>query len=150
MAQVHYKSVIDWSVQRDLVRVNPSFHGRQRNDCVLIKVNDKEYTIGQLLTMFTITVAKTPYKLAYILPFDVRIDRRQLLARRRDKDLRFTRVHARRRLDSVLVDIHTIERGCLLVPDHGNEAGDFIVIEVTDQDMWWQFKSLQLGVNLRL
>lgn len=133
-----------------MVRVNPMFHGHARNDCVLIKVNKTHYTIGRLLTMFSITFDETKYELAHVLPFDKPLDGRYTTSRTRDKDLRFIRVRARRRQESVLVNIHSIERGSLMVPDHGNEVGDFIVIDVTDQDMWWRFKSLQLGVNLRL
>lgn len=142
--------MIDWDTQRDLVRVHTSFHGRPRNDYVLIRVTTTQYTIGQLLTMFSIRVEDTVYELAHVLIFDNPIDRRQVLARRRDKDLRFIRLRVRKRIDSVLIDTQTIERGCLLVQDHGNDPNDFMVIDVIDPDIWWRLKSIQLGVNLRL
>lgn len=133
-----------------MVRVSPSFHGRPRNDWVLIKANDTEYVIGQLLTIFSVTLGDIKHVLAHVLPYDARIDRRLTLYQRRDKDLRFLRVRARKRVDSVFIDVQTIERGCLLVQDHGNDPNDSIVVDVTDQDMWWRFKIKKLGLNVAL
>lgn len=150
LVRVRYRSLIDWTTQRDLLRVSPSFHGQPRNDWVLIKATDKQYVIGQLLTIFTLTLGDITHSLAHVLPLDANFDHRASLSRTRDKDLRFIRVRARRQLESVILDVQSIERGCLLVQDHGNDPNDYIVIDVTDQDMWWRFKVRKLGYNIKM
>ncbi|KAF8516937.1 hypothetical protein BU17DRAFT_67218 [Hysterangium stoloniferum] len=36
---IHYTSLEDWKVKKDIARCNPSFHGHPRYDCILINTN---------------------------------------------------------------------------------------------------------------
>ncbi|KAH9477174.1 hypothetical protein JR316_0011092 [Psilocybe cubensis] len=108
LARIHYQSIINWSFERDMVRVSASFHHQPRNDYVLIKSDTNNYCFAQLLFMYSVYVDDTPHHLALVLPFDEPIDRRTVLARKRDKDLRFLRVRARRRTNSIVIDLQRI------------------------------------------
>uniref|UniRef100_A0A8H7XUW4 Uncharacterized protein n=1 Tax=Psilocybe cubensis TaxID=181762 RepID=A0A8H7XUW4_PSICU len=139
LARIHYQSEIDWSAQRDMVRVSKSFHKRPRNDYVLLALDHQKYCFAQLLFMFIVSLDdKTEWPLALILPLDEPVDQRTNLARRRDKDLEFLRVRARRRTNSAIIDVRSIVRGGLLIPDFGNDANEFIVMDSLDPDMWWR------------
>ncbi|KAG1795406.1 uncharacterized protein HD556DRAFT_1431701 [Suillus plorans] len=40
--KVHYESTADWKLATDYLRCNPSFHGKERRDCTLIRTLDKD------------------------------------------------------------------------------------------------------------
>ena len=143
-----YESKINLSVQKDILRVNPQFHGRPRFDCVLIQAHQDDYIFARLLQVFTITYQTRRHSLALVLPFDNRIP---LLNRGRDRDLRFTRVISRPRSTCVVIDVETIIRGALIVEDYGADLGNsFIIVDVVDADMWWRMKSVKLAYKVAL
>lgn len=102
--------------------------------------------LAQLLEVFGITFRGQQYYMALILPFDRPIS---LLNRRRDKDLRLTRVRSRKRSESAVVDTETIIREALLteVYDHPDE---YFVLDVIDDDFWWRMKSVSLAQNINM
>uniref|UniRef100_A0A8H7XPR9 Uncharacterized protein n=1 Tax=Psilocybe cubensis TaxID=181762 RepID=A0A8H7XPR9_PSICU len=150
LARIHYQSIINWSFERDMVRVSASFHHQPRNDYVLIKSDTNNYCFAQLLFMYSVYVDDTPHHLALVLPFDEPIDRRTVLARKRDKDLRFLRVRARRRTNSIVIDLQRIVRGGLLAADFGHDANEFIIIDTADPDMWWRLKLITLSTHVQV
>jgi len=102
MLKVNYNGILNSRETRtDILRVNPHFHGHMRYDYILIKVNNNCCMFGQLLEVFGITFRGRKYYMALVIPFDRPVP---LLNRRRDKDLRLTRVRSRRRSQSVIVD----------------------------------------------
>lgn len=126
--KVFYESSIDWSLQHNILRVNPNFHNRPRNDYVLIQAHVDDYIFAQLLQIFSIQYKDRMHHLALILPMDNPVP---LLNRGRDRDLQFTRVIARPRSSCVLVDVETVVRGALIVRDYS--------------DLWWRMKSIKLA-----
>lgn len=79
--------------------------------------------------------------MALVLPFDIP---RAALNRRRDKELRFTRVHPRARAQSVFIDTNSIIRGALLAQDGLSDRGEYLVVNFIDQDMWARLKIIEL------
>jgi hypothetical protein len=102
--------------------------------------------LAQLLEVFGITFRGREYYMALILPFDRPVP---LLNRRRDKDLRLTRVRSRKRSESAVVDTETIIRGALLTQecDHPDE---YFILDAIDDDFWWRMKSVSLAYNVNM
>jgi len=102
--------------------------------------------LAQLLEVFGITFRGRVYYMALILPFDRPIP---LLNRRRDKDLRLTRVRSRKRLESAVVDTETIIRGALLTQEY-DHPDEYFVLDAVDDDFWWRMKSVSLAQNINM
>lgn len=94
--------------------------------------------------------------MALIHPYDVPAS---LFNRRRDTELQLTRVRARprqvarsiNRSQTVFINVESIVRGCLLVPDHTSPTKDeYFIVNFIDQDMWTRMKSLKLGYHVNL
>jgi hypothetical protein len=102
--------------------------------------------LAQLLEVFGITFRAKEYYMALILPFDRPIP---LLNRRRDKDLRLTRVRSRKRLESAVVDTETIIRGALLTQEY-DHPDEYFVLDAVDDDFWWRMKSVSLAQNINM
>jgi len=133
-------------VWTDILRAHPQFHGRPRYDYVLIKVSDTQCMLAQLLELFGIAFRGKQYYMALILPFDRPIP---LLNRRRDNDLRLTRVRSRKRSESAVVDTETIIRGALLTEEY-DHPGEHFVVDAIDDDFWWRMKSVKLAQNINM
>ena len=73
-----------------------------------------------------------------------------MVNRPRDKALRFTRVQARPRASTVIIDTCSIIRGGLLVRDFASPGNEYLVIEFIDEDMWSRLKNIDLVTNTRL
>jgi len=84
--------------------------------------------------------------MALILPFDRPIP---LVNRRRDRDLRLTRVRSRKQLESAVVDTETIIRGALLTQEY-DYPGEYFILDAIDDDFWWRMKSVSLAQNINL
>lgn len=135
-------------MQSNLVRANPNFHNRPRYDFVLIKVDEAQHIFAQLVYIFGIQVDEKPYYLALVTPFDAVPS---LFNRKRDGDLRLTRVRARPRSEAVIISTESIVRGGLLVEDFGSPIdGEHLVIDFIDGDMWWRMKHLTLARKVNL
>ena len=102
--------------------------------------------LAQLLEVFGITFREKEYYMALILPFDRPIP---LLNRRRDKDLRLTRVRSRKKSESAVVDTETIIRGALLTQEY-DHPDEYFVLDAVDDDFWWRMKSVSLAQNINM
>ncbi|KAJ6476594.1 hypothetical protein DFH09DRAFT_1253495 [Mycena vulgaris] len=120
----------------DYLRCNPKFHGHPRYDCVLIKTAGEPF-FAQLIYPFSCTVEKKSHAFALVLPLDAPTGRLS----RKDRVLRFHRVHAKPRKNSEFISVHSIIRGALLAPDF-DKPGEFIVVDVVDGVMSLRLKSL--------
>lgn len=85
--------------------------------------------------------------MALVLPFDTP---RAAANRRRDKELRFTRVHPRARAQSVFINTNAIIRGALLAADGLSSEGEYLVVNFIDQDMWARLKTIKLINHARI
>jgi len=144
LLKVNYISVVDWHQKTDLIRVHPNFHGRERQDCVLVAAGNNEYFFAQLLYVFGVFVANETRHMALIMPMDERIPRNERV--QSDKVFRFRRVRARHISKTAFIDVESIVWGAVLVKANDSENHDeFISFDVIDEDMWWRMKSVMLA-----
>ena len=116
----------------------------------MIKVgteNSNEGIFVQILQIFTLLFHGTKLAMALVLPFDIP---KLMVNRPRDEALRFTRVQARPRASTVIIDTRSIIRGGLLVRDFASPGNEYLVIEFIDEDMWSRLKNIDLVTNTRL
>lgn len=85
--------------------------------------------------------------MALVLPFDVPPAAQN---RRRDRELRFTRVHPRARAKSLFINTNAIIRGALLAEDRLSNEGEYLVVNFIDQDMWSRLKTMELVNHARI
>ncbi|RDB28873.1 hypothetical protein Hypma_015251 [Hypsizygus marmoreus] len=136
--KVSYESMVDWQTQTDYLRRSPNFHGRQRNDYVLVNGVDKKF-FAQLLLIFSCRVDDTEFKMAYIYPLDAPPG---TIHRRRDRDLGFYRLRSRLRKDCMFISVESIIRGALIAKDYAKD-GDYLVVDCVDADLWRRMKQLR-------
>ena len=131
----YYDSLVDWKLQIDYLRCNPSFHERPWFDCAIIYRGDGYY-FAQLLYLFTYKFQGITFPIALIQPFmDVSV------LRKKDRELHLHRLRPKTCGDSIFILARSIRRGAFLVPalDHPN---DLIVVDVIDTDMFLQIRSM--------
>ncbi|KAJ3505987.1 hypothetical protein NLJ89_g7124 [Agrocybe chaxingu] len=147
--KVIFSSVIDWRWNSHILRAYPIFYDKPRYDFALVKLSDdlKKCMLVQIIYPFKIMYNSTTHHLALVIPFDVP---KMPANRARDNSLRLTRVHPRRRSDAVVIDTNSIIRGVLLVEDPGSPAGERLLVNFTDEDIWVRMKSVELPINVRL
>lgn len=142
---------MEWTYKADILQCNPNFHHQERYDYALIKVDTNSFIFAQLLFIFTINFQEKTHQLVLILPMDVPTP---LANQVRDTTLRFTRILARPYSRSVIVNIDTLVRGALLVPEYGAPFEiahtSHIVVDTIDADMWWRIKSIQLEHHVKI
>ncbi|KAJ6563330.1 hypothetical protein DFH09DRAFT_1477164 [Mycena vulgaris] len=134
--KVHYQSLSTWNSTADHLRCNPKFHGHPRCDSVLVKTAGEPF-FAQLIYPFSCPVEKKSHAFALVLPLDVPTGRLS----RKDRVLRFHRVHAKPRKNSEFISVHSTIRGALLTPEF-DKPGEFIVVDAADGDMSLRLKSL--------
>ncbi|KAF8956124.1 hypothetical protein BDZ97DRAFT_1907300 [Flammula alnicola] len=139
--KVAFTSLVDWHLNTNILRANPNFHNRPRYDYALVKVHGNECIFVQILYIFSIDHVGERYNLALVLPIDVP---RMLQNRTRDEALRLRRIKPRPRASSLFIDANSIIRGGLLVDDYASDAGEFLVVDFIDEDMWMRMKSTVL------
>ncbi|KAJ7686006.1 hypothetical protein B0H17DRAFT_1169830 [Mycena rosella] len=137
--KVHYDSLSTWTSTADYLRCNPKFHGHPRYDGVLVKTANKPF-FAQLIYMLSCTVEEKSHAFALVLPLDAPTG----WLSRKDKALRFHRLHAKPRKNAEFISVHSIIRGALFAPDFDN-PGEFIVCDVADGDMSLRLKALYPG-----
>lgn len=129
--------------------MNPNFHSRERYDCALIS-SGGGFVICRLLGVFEVRHEGDQTELALVLPFDEQVVGLTAHERKRDSDLRFTRVRSRKLEDSALIPVESIVRGALVVPDNSSTSGrDYIVMDVVDADFWLRMRVDKLGTALK-
>lgn len=132
-----YESKATWDVCVDFLRCNPKFFGHPRYDCVLIRTVDK-FIFARLVLIFAIKIGGSYHPIALVRPFDAYLGPR----RRKDKELGLYRVGMK--TSSEFVPLRSIVRGALLVPDFDEQcAGEFIVVDVIDSDMFLRVREMQ-------
>ncbi|KAF8427202.1 hypothetical protein L210DRAFT_3614939 [Boletus edulis BED1] len=142
--KVNYESAVDWRLATDYLRCNPSFHGNQRYDCVLISTQDRHgnttHIFARLLMMFRYVLNgnQDPLDLALVQPMDAPTGNQCVL----DHDLGFTRLRARPTARSEFISLRSVVRGALLVPDF-RHAGDFFLVDYVDGDWFLRAKQLR-------
>lgn len=127
-----------WKLVTDYLRCNPSFHGRARNDGVIISLGGDDVFFAILEYVFTCAVGEDVQPLALIHPLDARTGTRL----RKDKDLGLYRVRAQPLPSCRFVSVHCIIRGAMLVPDQEN-YGDYFVVDTVDTDMFLRMKTVK-------
>ncbi|KAG2096721.1 uncharacterized protein F5147DRAFT_747547 [Suillus discolor] len=125
--KVNYESFIDWKLATDYLRCNPSFYGHEWRDCTLIRSHNKD---GNDRNIFYV-VSEQTLDLALVQPMDSLLSTRCTA----DRDLRFTRLHARPTASSEFISLHSIIHGALLVPSYDSNT-DFFVVDYVDTDMF--------------
>ncbi|KAF8427564.1 hypothetical protein L210DRAFT_3614930 [Boletus edulis BED1] len=142
--KVNYESAVDWRLATDYLRCNPSFHGNQRYDCVLISTQDRHgnttHIFARLLMMFRYVLNgnQDPLDLALVQPMDAPTGNQCVL----DHDLGFTRLCTRPTARSEFISLRSVVRGALLVPDF-RHAGDFFLVDYIDGDWFLRAKQLR-------
>ncbi|KAJ7102054.1 hypothetical protein C8R44DRAFT_747072 [Mycena epipterygia] len=132
--KVHYEHLGNWTSSADYLRCNPSFHGHSRYDGALFKTTDGHIFV-QLIYMFSCTVEKKSHPFGLVLPLDTRA------IGRKDRLLRFHRVHAKPRKNAEFISVHSIIRGVLLAPDFDN-YGEFFIVDIVDTDISLRLKDM--------
>ncbi|KAG2128339.1 uncharacterized protein EDB93DRAFT_1096048, partial [Suillus bovinus] len=136
--RIHYESLVDWRMHRDLLQCNPKFYGSPRYNCVLVNTADKPF-FARLVYMFSCSIGGTDFPLALIHPYDVSIPSSR---RRRDNDLGLWRVQAKPRLSSEIISVQSIIHGVTLT-SNPETPGDYFVIHTVDNDIFLLIKALQ-------
>ncbi|KJA19656.1 hypothetical protein HYPSUDRAFT_56508 [Hypholoma sublateritium FD-334 SS-4] len=86
--KAYFPSVVDWTINCNILHASPDFHRKPRHDYALVKVHADQCIFVQILYMLHVTYKDIDYHMALVLPFDVP---RAAINRRRDNELRFTR-----------------------------------------------------------
>ncbi|KAH9961701.1 hypothetical protein BGW80DRAFT_1181151, partial [Lactifluus volemus] len=123
--RVVYESKVDWKQYVDLLYCSPSFHNRERRDCVIVRTTNG-YFFAQLLLIFTCSVANTTYPICLVQPLDAHIGTHTA----KDRDLRLHRIRARPNITEFIF-AQTIVRGAPIIQDF-RRAGDYYVMDVAD------------------
>ncbi|KAJ7708057.1 hypothetical protein B0H17DRAFT_1156021 [Mycena rosella] len=92
---------------------------------------------AQLISLFSCMVEDKSHAIALVLPLDAPTGRLS----RKDKVLRFHRVHAQPRKNSEFISVHSIIRGALLAPD-SDKPDEYIVVDILDGDISLRMKDL--------
>ncbi|KAG1865546.1 hypothetical protein DFJ58DRAFT_838652 [Suillus subalutaceus] len=134
--KVNYESVVDWKLTTDHLRCNPSFHGRERRDCALVRTQDKDGNNKNIfvciLFMFKQSIGSQTLDLALVQPMDAPTGPQHAI----DQDLRLRRLRARPLASTEFITLHSVIRGALLVPDFASTRGDFFLVDYVDSDMF--------------
>jgi hypothetical protein len=127
--------MMDWKLNTDYLRCNPSFHGQERYDCALVHALDQDQNekiiVVQLLFMFKYAIADRTLDLALVQPMDVPTGPLRIV----DRDLHLRRFHCHPRASMEFISLQSIIRGALLVPDFSHR-GDFFLVNFIDGDMF--------------
>ncbi|KZP29511.1 hypothetical protein FIBSPDRAFT_727366 [Athelia psychrophila] len=140
--KVTYTSTVDWRCSHDNLRRNPSFHGRERHDCVILHETETTITFAKLLFIFKCSInnGKGPYSLALVQKYNMYIPRRERLAS--DKELGMIRVRAQPRKDSTFIFVDSIIRGAMLVSTFDELVSDeCFVVDSVDTDMFLRLQN---------
>ncbi|KAG0695762.1 hypothetical protein DFH29DRAFT_984879 [Suillus ampliporus] len=145
--KVNYESTVDWKKATDYLRCNPSFHGHPlptvgtfptpRYDCALIQLTPERSVFVKLILMFKCRLPDVgSFEFALVQPYTAGTG----ISHRIDHELKFTRVKAVPRANSIFVPLASFIRGAVLFPDREHQ-GEFIVVDHIDSDMFLHMKA---------
>ncbi|KAJ7824744.1 hypothetical protein B0H14DRAFT_3110853 [Mycena olivaceomarginata] len=133
---IFYRSLDDWSDEKDLLRCNPDFFGRARYDGAMV-LTATGHIFVQLIYIFEISANNKMYPFALVQPMDAPVG----VISAKDKALKLFRVRTRQA--SEFIPVRSIVRGAVLVPDSNPERkGDFFVMDVPEGDMFLRLRSM--------
>ena len=137
LIKVNYESKVAWNVCTDYLRCSPSFFGKPRNDCVLLRTVEK-LIFACLAFIFVIQIHGVFCPIVLVEPFDLYLGP----TRRKDKELGLFRLGIKE--SSEFMPLQSILRGSLIVKDFDtNRDGEFIVVDVIDGDMFLRIKGMK-------
>ncbi|KAH9168214.1 hypothetical protein EDB89DRAFT_2115405 [Lactarius sanguifluus] len=123
--KVVYESKVDQKQYIDLLYCNPSFHGSERRNCVIVHAVPGPF-FARLLLIFTVSIADDSYSVCLVQPLDAPVVPQRI----KDHELGLHRVRARPN-KTEFIFARTIIRGAPLIGDF-DKAGDFYVMDVVD------------------
>ena len=131
--------MVDWTTKTDFLRCNPNFWGHPRYDFAITNSSSQGKVFVHLVFLFTYQVGSSIHPLALVQALEKHP--RPGTTKGIDKKLSIHRwnIHARNRCEVIPMD-HLI-RGAVLVPDD-KYAGDHLVIDTLDADMFLRVKAL--------
>ena len=156
--KVNFESQVNWCLDTDYLRCNPNFHGHEHQDFVLVQMEGNNIMFTQLLIIFRCIIPNTSQRtqnsptmhaseswpvdldawvLTLVHPFDAKI--LQCEWPKKDRDLEFIRVRARKWTESHFIFAESIVRGALVVKDYLKDhtnVDDQLVVDVVDSDMF--------------
>jgi hypothetical protein len=134
--KIAYTCHSSFLVKETIVRCHPKFHGRTRNDIVLVTLPDGRHVFARLQFVFTCAAFDRDWQVALvtlfktaITPEDSRIGMRKILEDER----------------STFIDVGWIQRSVYAVPDFNDIRGNFFtIIDVVDADMYLRLHNLNI------
>jgi hypothetical protein len=133
---IFYRSLDDWSDEKDLLRCNPDFFGHTRYDGAMV-LTATGHIFVQLIYIFEISANNKIYPFALVQPMDAPVG----VISAKEKALKLFRVRARQA--SEFIPVRSIVRGAVLVPDSDPERkGDFFVMDVPEGDMFLRLRGM--------
>jgi hypothetical protein len=124
-------------VKETIIRCHPKFHGRTRNDVVLVTLPDGRHVFARLHFVFTCEAFNRDWQLSLvtlfktaITPEDSRIGMRKILEEEKT---------------SAFIDVGWIRRSVYAVPDFNDIQGKFFtIVDVVDADMYLRLHNLNI------
>ncbi|KAM6499899.1 hypothetical protein JOM56_005407 [Amanita muscaria] len=140
--KAYYESRVTWEADNDYLRCSPSFHSKERYDCVMINKGEGRVMFACLLFNFMYSMAENTYSdyhpFALVLPYDVIGVRQQ-----KDKYLQLLRLRRQARHQSMIISAFSIIRGAYLVPTNDTiYSNEYYVVDIIDADMLLRLRSL--------
>ncbi|KAJ7841566.1 hypothetical protein B0H14DRAFT_3693937 [Mycena olivaceomarginata] len=133
---IFYRSLDDWSDEKDLLRCNPKFHGHARYDGAIV-LTPTGHIFVQLIYIFKVSTNNKTYPFALVQPMDAPVG----VISAKEKALKLFRVRARQA--SEFIPVRSIVCGAVLVPDSDPERkGDFFVMDVPEGDMFLRLRDM--------
>ncbi|KAJ7642628.1 hypothetical protein DFH06DRAFT_1097369 [Mycena polygramma] len=126
---IDYQSKVDWKLAQDILRCNPSFHGRPRYDSVIYEAQDDDLAMGELKLVFRCHLPeKVTVDLAMIKPY-----RKSSWAPRTRTDCPIREWSPG---TPIFVALEHVTRGVLLCPIFRALREVFYVVDCVDEDMF--------------
>jgi len=129
-----YHSISTLALTPQLLRCNPNFHGRPREDTALIKLPNGRFVFARIRFMFSCTALHKQWDLALATLFATVIS-----PSRHPTGQRVVREDS----DSIFIDVDWIVRSAFLASaslvSHPN---DYFVCDTVDSDMYWRLREI--------
>ncbi|KAJ6482316.1 hypothetical protein C8R47DRAFT_1073607 [Mycena vitilis] len=132
---VDFQSKVDWKLAQDILRCNPSFHGRPRYDSVIYEADGDDLAMGELKLVFRCHLPqKVTLDLAMIKPY-----RNSSWTLRTRTDCP---IHEWSPGNPIFVALEHVTPGVLLCPIFGVSRKVFYVVDCVDEDMFLRVNNI--------